>query len=39
MAQEDFDDLAVAIERLRDPNDPVLDWDQVRGELLRTNAS
>lgn len=32
---QDFDDLSVAIERLQDPNDPVLDWDQVRGELLR----
>lgn len=31
---EDFDDLAVALERLRDPSDPVLDWDQVKGELL-----
>ncbi len=31
---EDFDDLAVAVERLRDPNDPVLDWDQVKRELL-----
>ena len=31
---EDFDDLSVAVERLRDPNDPVLDWDQVRSELL-----
>ena len=31
---EDFDDLAVAVERLRDPADPVLDWDQVRRELL-----
>ena len=31
---EDFDDLAIAIERLRDPNDPVLDWDRVRGEIL-----
>lgn len=34
---EDFDDLSVAIERLRDPNDPVLDWDQVRRELLNTD--
>lgn len=34
---EDFDDLSVAIERLRDPNDPVLDWDQVRHELLDTD--
>jgi transposase len=32
---EDFDDLTVALERLRDPSDPVLDWDQVRDELLR----
>ena len=31
---EDFDDLAVAICRLRDPSDPVLDWDQVRRDLL-----
>ncbi len=32
---EDFDDLTVSLERLRDPSDPVLDWDQVRDELLR----
>lgn len=31
---EDFDDLTVAVERLRDPSDPVLDWDQVKRELL-----
>ena len=31
---EDFDDLSVAIDRLRDPNDPVLDWDTVRRDLL-----
>ena len=31
---EDYDDLAVALERLRDPSDPVLDWDDVRRELL-----
>jgi predicted DNA-binding protein len=31
---EDFDDLAVAIERLQDPVDPVLDWDDVKRELL-----
>ena len=31
---EDYDDLEVALERLRDPADPVLDWDQVRHELL-----
>ena len=32
---EDFDDLSVAIDRLRDPSDPVLDWDDVRRDLLR----
>lgn len=31
---EDFDDLGQAIERLRDPADPVLDWETVRAELL-----
>ena len=31
---EEFDDLVVAIERIRDPNDKVLDWDRVRRELL-----
>ena len=30
----DFDDLSIAIQRLRDPGDPVLDWDRVRRELL-----
>ena len=34
---EDFDDLSVAVERLQDPNDPVLDWDRVRRELLDTD--
>ena len=32
---EDFDDLSVAIDRLRDPTDPVLDWDDVRRDLVR----
>ena len=31
---EDFDDLTVALQRLRDPTDPVLDWDEVRHALL-----
>ena len=31
---EEFDDLVVAIERIRDPKDKVLDWDRVRRELL-----
>ena len=34
---EDFDDLTVALVRLRDPSDPVLDWDDVRRELLDTD--
>ena len=34
---EDFDDLTVALERLRDPSDPVLDWDEVRRELLASD--
>lgn len=32
---EDFDDLSIAIERIRDPGDPVLDWDDIRRGLLR----
>ena len=31
---EDFDDLSAALDRLRDPADPVLGWDVVRRELL-----
>ena len=31
---EDFDDLSVAVDRLRDPRDPVLDWDEVKRDLL-----
>ena len=31
---EDFDDLTVAVERLRDPGDPVLDWDEVKRDLF-----
>ena len=31
---EDFDDLSVAVERLIDPSDPVLDWDKVRDNLV-----
>ncbi|MCY3671202.1 MAG: ribbon-helix-helix protein, CopG family [Alphaproteobacteria bacterium] len=34
---EDFDDLSAAVDRLRDPDDPVLDWDEVRRELLDTD--
>lgn len=31
---EDDDDLAVALDRIRDPNDPVLDWEEVRRDLF-----
>ena len=31
---EDFDDLSVASERLRNHGDPALDWDRVRGTLF-----
>ncbi len=31
---DDFEDIARAIEVLRDPADPVLDWEQVKRDLL-----
>ena len=31
---EDFDDLGIALERLRDPTDPVMDWDDVKRDVL-----
>ena len=31
---EDLEDLALGLERLQDPGDPVLDWADVRRELL-----
>jgi len=31
---EDFEDLNLALERLQDPADSVLDWEGVRRELL-----
>ena len=34
---EDFDDLSIAVERLRDPSDAVLDWDQVKLDLLNSD--
>ena len=34
---EDFDDISIALERLQDPSDPVLDWDEVKRELLGTD--
>jgi len=34
---EDFDDLNTAIDRLRDPADEVLDWEQAKRDLLAAN--
>jgi len=34
---EDYADLSDAMERLRDPSDPVLDWESVKRELLAEN--
>ena len=31
---EDFEDLRLALDRLNDPADPVLDWEDVRRGLL-----
>ncbi len=31
---DDFDDISRAIEALRDPADPVLDWEAVKRDLL-----
>lgn len=31
---EDFDDLSVAIERLRDPADEIVNWEEARRVLL-----
>jgi transposase len=31
---EDFHDLSLALERLQDPNDPGLDWEAVRDEVV-----
>lgn len=31
---DDFEDLRLALDRLNDPSDPVLDWDEVKRGLL-----
>ena len=36
---EDFDDLTVAVERLRDPGDPVLDWDEIKRDLFGSDQT
>ena len=31
---EDFDDVSVALDRLNDPSDIILDWDDVKRDVL-----
>lgn len=31
---DDLEDLALGLEALQDPSDPILDWSEVRDELL-----
>ena len=31
---EDFEDFRLALDQLNDPADPVLEWQDVRGDLL-----
>lgn len=31
---DDFEDISCALEVLQDPSDPVMDWEQVKRELL-----
>ena len=31
---DDLEDLSLGLERLQDPSDPILDWDDVRRDLL-----
>ena len=31
---DDFEDLSLALDRLKDPSDPVLDWNDVKRDLL-----
>ena len=32
---DDFEDISCAIDVLRDPADPILDWETVKHDLLR----
>ncbi len=34
---EELDDVSVALERLCDPSDPELDWNEVRSEILASD--
>jgi len=31
---DDFQDLSLAAQRLQDPSDPILDWDEVRDAVV-----
>lgn len=35
----EYEDLSIAVARLRDPADPVLDWDEVRGKPLDSDRA
>ncbi len=34
---DEYEDLALAVSRMRDPSDPVLDWAEVRRGLVGKN--
>lgn len=34
---DDFEDISHAIDVLRDPADPILDWEKVRRDLLHSD--
>ena len=34
---DEVEDLRLALERIQDPADPVLDWDEVKRDLLGTD--
>ena len=36
---DDLEDLTLGLERLQDPADPVLEWSEVRRELLGSDQS
>lgn len=35
---DDLEDLRLGLEALRDPNDPILEWEEVRAGLLAKEA-
>ena len=35
---DDLEDLRLGLEALQDPNDPILDWEEVRAGLLAQEA-